>query len=94
MGLRAMKLSVWAKKQGIAYKTAHKWFQEGKIPHEVVQMPSGAIIVKEDVVQESDFKVAIYTRVSSYERKDCLDGLLERCTAFANSKGLQVTKEH
>lgn len=56
-----MKLSVWAKKQGIAYKTAHKWFQEGNIPHEVVQMPSGAIIVREDT-QAADAKVIIYTK--------------------------------
>ena len=27
-----MKLSTWAKKQGVHYNTAYKWFKEGKFP--------------------------------------------------------------
>ncbi|MCK9229042.1 MAG: IS607 family transposase, partial [Syntrophorhabdaceae bacterium] len=27
-----MKLSEWAKQQGISYKTAWRWYTEGKLP--------------------------------------------------------------
>ena len=27
-----MKLSNWAKSQGISYKTAHNWFRDNKLP--------------------------------------------------------------
>jgi putative resolvase len=87
-----MKLSAWAKKQGISYRTAHRWFKDGKIPHKTEQMPSGTIIVHEETSVKKNMSVAIYARVSSYDRKDSLLGQIERCTSFANSKGLSITK--
>jgi putative resolvase len=88
-----MKLSEWAKKQGISYKTAHRWYKEGKLPCEADQMPTGTIIVKENIkTNDINNKVVIYSRVSTYERKDCLIGQIERCTNFANGKGLVVDK--
>lgn len=87
-----MKLSTWAKKQGISYKTAHKWFQEDKIPYKTEQMPTGTIIVHDDTKEQKTTKVCIYSRVSTYERKSCLDGQVERCTIFANAQGLQIDK--
>ena len=27
-----MKLSAWAKKQGISYRTAWRWFRDGRLP--------------------------------------------------------------
>ena len=42
-----MKLSVWAKQQGITYKAAWNWWKAGKLPVEAEQMPSGTIIIKE-----------------------------------------------
>lgn len=41
-----MKLSIWAKKQGISYRTAWRWFKEGKLPIEVEQTVTGTILVK------------------------------------------------
>lgn len=41
-----MKLSQWAKKQGIHYNTALKWFKAGKIPN-AVQADTGTIIVND-----------------------------------------------
>jgi hypothetical protein len=43
-----MKLSDWAKKQGISYLTAYRWFKDGKLPVEAYQSESGTIIVKDD----------------------------------------------
>lgn len=43
-----MKLSDWAKKQGISYLTAYRWFKDGKLPVEAYQSDSGTIIIKDD----------------------------------------------
>lgn len=43
-----MKLSHWAKKQGITYKTAWKWVRDNKMPVEWYKTPTGTIIVKEN----------------------------------------------
>lgn len=86
-----MKLSDYARKQGVSYRTAHRWFKDGKIPCSVEQMPSGAIIVHENNKLSIPLRVCIYTRVSTYERKNNLTGQAERCATFANAKGLSVT---
>ena len=39
-----MKLSMWAKKQGISYITAWRYFRAGSISN-ARQMPSGTILV-------------------------------------------------
>jgi predicted site-specific integrase-resolvase len=38
-----MKLSVWAKKQGISYTTAWRWFRDGRLPVRVEQMATGTV---------------------------------------------------
>jgi predicted site-specific integrase-resolvase len=42
-----MKLSQWAKKLGISYRTAWRMYQKGQIPS-AVKLPTGSIIVLED----------------------------------------------
>jgi hypothetical protein len=39
-----MKLSQWAKKQGISYTTAYRWFKAGKVQG-ATQMENGTILV-------------------------------------------------
>ena len=38
-----MKLSEWARKQGISYKTARKWYKEGKLHVLAYQTPMEVI---------------------------------------------------
>ena len=45
MIIRSMKLSEWARQQGISYLTAWRWFRAGKLPVPARQLPSGAILV-------------------------------------------------
>jgi len=86
-----MKLSEWARKNGIRYKTAHEWFRKGKMPCRAEQVPSGTILVYENLDDKKKKQfVIVYARVSSVERKNCLDGQVERCVSFANARGLQV----
>ena len=85
-----MKLSIWAKKQGISYRTAWRWFKSGTLPVPVKQLPNGTIIVTEP--EQNQGVVAIYARVSSADQKKDLDGQVARLVIFANEKGLSVSK--
>ncbi|GAA3238348.1 hypothetical protein GCM10020216_062260 [Nonomuraea helvata] len=42
-----MKLSEWARQQGVSYQTAWRWVEAGKMPVPVRQAPSGTWIVEE-----------------------------------------------
>ncbi len=63
----SMKLSQYAKQQGISYRTALRWFRSGTI--QGYQAPSGNIIVIEHERANAAQKVAIYARVCSAEHK-------------------------
>jgi len=49
---RDMKLADWARKQGIAYLTAYRWFKDGKLPVKAYQSDSGTIIVDDDTSEQ------------------------------------------
>jgi putative resolvase len=84
-----MKLSQFAKQQGISYRTALRWFRDGTI--QGYQAPSGTIIVTEDrQVQPVSGKVAIYARVSSSEHRENLERQAERLSQYCTVRGYQV----
>jgi putative resolvase len=87
-----MKLSVYARKLGISYRTAHRWFKAGKVPG--YQADTGTIIVTdpevEAILTTLPQKVAIYTRVSAAENKDNLDGQAKRLADYCAAKGYRV----
>jgi predicted site-specific integrase-resolvase len=60
-----MKLSAYARKVGVHYRTAWRWFRASKIKG--YQIDTGTIIITEDDVPGRSRKVAIYTRVSATE---------------------------
>jgi predicted site-specific integrase-resolvase len=81
-----MKLSDYAKKLGVSYKTAWRMWKRGEI--KATQLPTGTIIVTtEEVLPQG---VAIYTRVSSAENKSNLDSQAERLKAYCIAKGYQI----
>ena len=82
-----MKLSAWAKRMGITYKTAWRWFREGKIEG-AFKTPSGSIFVPDEAKKE-DY-VVIYARVSSSENKANLDAQAERLRQYALAKGYRI----
>ncbi len=86
-----MKLSQYAKQQGISYRTALRWFKDGTIKG--YQAPSGTIIVTIDEQASPQVqKVAIYARVSSSENTSNLESQAERLVAYCTAKGYQVAK--
>ena len=83
-----MKLSQYAKKVGVSYRTVWRWYRDGKISS--YQMPTGTIIITEDETQSPSEKVAIYARVSSSEHKSNLETQADRLAAYCSAKGWQV----
>jgi putative resolvase len=84
-----MKLSTWAKQNGLAYLTAYRLFKKGQLPHPVVQLASGTILINEQ--QEKIQKVVIYSRVSSHDQKKDLQSQEERLKNYCASQGWIVT---
>lgn len=87
-----MKLSQYAKKVGVTYRTAFRWWQNGDIKG--YQLPSGTIVVTEgEERQESRTgQVVIYARVSSHEYRANLERQAERLEDYCAAKGYQVSR--
>ena len=85
-----MKLSQWAKREGIHYQTAWKWFKQGLIPNSR-QMPTGSIFV-DDAPSTKETKTFIYCRVSNFSRKAEMEYQVVRCSEFCSKSGIPVQK--
>ena len=88
-----MKLSEYAKKHNIQYRSAWNRFKAGKIPN--AKMFDGHVVI-EEVSPFSTNSVVIYARVSSSENKSYLEAQAERLKQYAIAKGytiIQVIKE-
>ena len=88
-----MKLSAYARKMGVRYETAWRWFKQGHVPGE--QLPSGTIVVFESAERKEVAEpegVAIYARVSAAENRPDLDRQAERLIAYSSAKGYQITQ--
>jgi putative resolvase len=88
-----MKLSEYAKKYGITYRTAFRWWQQGQIKG--FQKPSGTIIVTEGeeeipLATRVVAPVVIYARVSSPKQKEDLERQVARLEDYCAAKGYQV----
>jgi putative resolvase len=87
-----LKLSAYAKQQGISYQTAWRMWQRGELPAH--QLPSGTVVVEVPPPPQAvrHQKVAVYARVSSAENRKTLDSQAERVAAFCAARGWQVSK--
>ena len=82
-----MKLSVWAERQGIRYKTAWRMWKAGTLPVPCEQLPTGTVVVHAEAKSHG---VARYARVSSADQKDDLDRQLVRLTHYAIANKLVI----
>jgi predicted site-specific integrase-resolvase len=89
-----MKLSEWADKNSVCYKTAWNLFKEGKIPYAHRMFgETGGILVDEKAIENEKLEyVVVYARVSSSENKDNLDSQAKRLCDFCAAKGWQVKR--
>ncbi|SRR5258708_2169533 len=87
-----MKLSDYAKQQGVRYETAWRWFRDGKIKGR--RIGAHTILIEEDRPSPAPLvqNVAVYARVSSAENKTNLDSQAQRLVGYCAAKGYQVSK--
>ena len=86
-----MKLSQYAKRAGVTYKTAWRWWKQGQL--DAYQTPTGTVIVREPVLPApAPGRVARYARVSSADQQAGLDRQRQRLRDYAAAKGYIVAK--
>ena len=87
-----MKLSQYAKKAGISYKTAWRWYKAGTL--DAYQTPTGMVVVRDPHMERiGTGRIALYARVSSAEQKSDLERQVQRLRDYAAGRGYQVAKE-
>jgi putative resolvase len=59
-----VKLSEWARRNGVHYQTAWLWAKEGRMPVPVIKTDTGRYLVLETPANE-DGRTVAYCRVSS-----------------------------
>jgi predicted site-specific integrase-resolvase len=84
-----MKLSEYAKKLGVTYKTAWNWFKAGNIKN-AYQLPSGTVIVPDEIDNTNNYGVILYARTSSSQNKELLDNQAKRLEEYAIAKGYKI----
>ena len=86
-----MKLSQYAKKLGICYRTAWNQFNNNLIPG-AYKLPTGTIIVPDNIIEDNNQKygVILYARTSSSQNKKLLDEQAKRLELYAISKGYKI----
>lgn len=87
-----MKLSAWAKQQGISYKTAWRMWKAGTLPVPAEQLATGTVIVHADDKEAVGDGAVLYARVSSSDQRLDLDRQVARLATFAAEKGLRVVE--
>ena len=83
-----MKLSQYAKKIGITYKTAWNWYNQGLIPNSR-QIENGTIIV-DDEIKKTEYGVILYARTSSSKNKQLLEDQAKRLENYAIARGYRI----
>jgi len=87
-----MKLSQYAKRAGVTYKTAWRWWKQGQL--DAYQTPTGTVIVRDATTPApTTGRVALYARVASADQKADLDRQMRRLQDYAASRGYAVSKE-
>lgn len=88
------KLSDHARRMGVKYQTAWKWYKAGKIEGAV--MRNGGIYVpleKDDTEYRDQLAAVTYARVSSSQNKANLISQSERLYNYSTARGYQVQRQ-
>lgn len=92
---KTVKLSEYASMNSVTWRTAFRWFQEGKIDG-ARKTPGGSIVVDiDDRGDEPELKTVTYARVShSSRRKTDLEYQSQRLKEYCLNNGWKVDKEY
>jgi putative resolvase len=88
--IEPMKLSEWARANGVSRQSATRWFHAGVLPVAAPQLATGTILVDEATAPPAG--VAICARVSSADQRGDLDRQVARLTAVATERRLPPTE--
>ena len=88
-----VKLSDWARAEGIHPKTAYKWWRKGTLPVPARQINARVILVDVPVTEHNAPAkgAGLYARVSSQDQKADLDSQVARLSIWAAQNNLHVT---
>lgn len=85
-------MSQYAKKVGISYKTAWRWYKAGNL--DAYQTATGMVVVRDPQAEKPIIgRIALYARVSSADQKSDLERQVQRLRDYAAARGYQVAKE-
>ncbi|MCP3822959.1 IS607 family transposase, partial [Streptomyces sp. A3M-1-3] len=89
-----MNLTEWARAQGIAPRTAYRWFREGTLPVPAERVGPRTILVNIDANTSLSVTggVGLYARVSSHDQKADLERQVARLSAWAAKAGHTVVR--
>ena len=94
--MKRIKLSEWAKLNGVHPKTAYTWYRNGTLGAKAEKVGARTILVEveDDAPTPPQDSCVIYARVSSHDQKDDLDRQVSRLLEYAVEKSLKVTHIH
>ncbi|MFE3454376.1 IS607 family transposase [Nonomuraea sp. NPDC059194] len=89
-----MNLTEWARAQGIAPRTAYRWFREGTLPVPAERVGPRTILVNIDANTSPSVTggLGLYARVSSHGQKADLERQLVRLSQWAAKAGYRVVR--
>ncbi|HCA86450.1 MAG TPA: IS607 family transposase [Streptomyces sp.] len=89
-----MNLTEWARAQGIAPRTAYRWFREGTLPVPAERVGPRTILVNMDanISPSVTGGVGLYARVSSHDQKADLERQAARLSKWAAQAGHRVVR--
>ncbi|MGH3862185.1 IS607 family transposase [Actinokineospora sp.] len=83
-----MKLSEWAREQGVSYRTALNWFHADTLPVTARQLPTGTILV--DSPARAEGAAVAYCRVSGAEQRLDLERQAGRVAEECGARGITL----
>jgi putative resolvase len=90
-------LGRWAKRCGISYRTAWRWFRTKRLPDQVVaeQMPTGTILIRDGRIRKTAAaldQAVIYARINPRQDPGLLQKQIDSCRSFCLARGWIVSK--
>jgi len=91
----ALRISQWAKKMGLSYRTVWRMVRERKLPppYQAIQFKTGTIRIFDTRSRNSKgAKAVVYARINSLSEGADLEEQIAKCRLFCNGCGWQVVK--
>jgi putative resolvase len=86
-----VKLTEWARANGVHPKTAYRWWREGILPVPARKVGTRTILV-DTAVGDSVGAVGLYARVSSHDQREDLERQVARMSDWAAKAGTRVVR--